>query len=193
MSQNQRMSIFSFRIIIRMLKSRATRVAALSLMISITVSCPLTPKAAAKSKRHEPLVSFKMTCTPQVIGPNDRVHLTIPMPHGGELGIETPTGALKYVAFYMDSSTPSEYISTIGGPEFKYRQKVELDIKTLSTFVELTKTSKYRRIFTVNGRYKVYIAKDFENYMLPWTPWCDLEYHNPADPRPPPPRIYFLD
>jgi hypothetical protein len=176
-----------------MLKASLAPIALLALMISGTVTGPPTPQAAARSKRHEHLVSFKMTCTPQIIGPNDRVQLTIPMPHGGELGIETPTGALEYVAFYMDSSTPSEYLSTISGPEFKYRHKVELDIKTLSTFVELTKTSKYRRIFTVNGRYKVYIAKDFEDYMLPWTPWCDLDYRNPAEPHPPPPQIYFSD
>ena len=176
-----------------MLKASLAPMAALALLISITVLGPPTLKAETKSKSQEPLISFGMTCTPQIIGPNDHVHLTIPMPHGGELGIQTPTGALEEVAFYLDASKPSEYLSTISGPEFKYRHMLDLNIKTLSAFIDLTRESKFRRIFTVNGRYKIYVAKDFQNYMLPWVPWCDLEYRNPADPRPPPKQIYFSD
>ncbi len=176
-----------------MLKASPALIAALALLISITVSGPPTLKAETKSKPQEPLISFGMTCTPQIIGPNDHVHLTIPMPHGGELGIETPTGALEEVAFYLNPYEKSGYVSSIDGPEFIYRHKIDINIKTISTARYREKRSDFRRIFTVNGRYKIYIGKDFQNYMLPWAPWCDLEYRNPADPRPPPPQIYFLD
>lgn len=176
-----------------MLKANPAPIAALALLVSVSVTGQSSLKAATKSKPQEPLISFGMTCTPQIIGPNDQVHLTIPMPHGGELGIETPTGALEYVAFYPDGLSKPEYVSTLEGPEFINRRKIDIDIKNISTARYKEKRSIHRRIFTVNGRYKIYIAKNFDDYMLPWAPWCDLEYRNPADPRPPPPRIYFLD
>lgn len=175
-----------------MLKSRAIGIILLALLVSVSVSGPLT-QAAVKPKPQELLLSVGMTCTPQMIGPNDHVHLTIPMPHGGELSIQTPTGAWEKVIYYLNPRKKSGYVSSIDGPEFKYRDKVDIYINTISTIKYRKQSPNYKRIFTVNGQYQIYISGDYLDRAGRRLQFCDLKYRDPADPRPPPRRIYPSD
>jgi len=96
------------------------------------------------------------TCEPAVLHPGDTLHIAMPVPHGGELGVFTPRGHFLYVVAYQaESQIP-------GHGAGAFSRQASLRLRVARAAGSLSPDGARAPIFSDTGAYRFRISEESE-------------------------------
>ncbi len=120
----------------------------------------------------------RVGCSPEVLGPDSTLVMTLPLRHGAGLQIEAPEpeSILYTVIMHLNPRFPG-YRPMIAGQRFQNMASLALKVKDIKGDDEDPQVVKKSRrqpqtVFTIGGNYSVY----YESYDGPWYVLCKLHY-----------------
>lgn len=115
---------------------------------------------------------FSMLCSPLLFSKDQSINITLPMPHGKAMVINTPNQGSFYIS--ADGDEPAEGDSPpIKGSSFVTMKQISLDAQTkaLNAF-----TGKTDRIFVKPGDYEIIVGEWLDGDEAPWQGYCRVHY-----------------
>jgi hypothetical protein len=143
-------------------------------LICSTCGCKrFMKKVSQQSTRAATSQSFG--CEPSVLRSGQDLVLTLPSPHGRELGIVTPDKGLLFVAFRPESPTCRPPIAS---DDFLAQSRVELHT-TSAVGVHTPCDTKSLKIFEALGTYEIVVSPNLETEDSPANLRCKIELVKP--------------
>ena len=163
------------------------------LALNLTLLCAASPIVAQAER---------IGCSPQTLGRQDTLVMTLPWPHDGLLDIETPPpeGAF-YDVIDIDEPKWVGFKPMISTPKFKRMKTLSLKIRDIKgdnfgPDVMWKTRRKPTRVFTVSGTYTLHVVAIRTDQGFPiheGTVLCEVNYVDPSYTGPRPKRRFFSD
>ena len=100
-------------------------------------------------------------CLPKVVGPNDRLRITMGQPHGSSLFISGPDGTPFIVVFHPGTDRGARQ-SMMTPDKFKQLDEVSLKVSDFKAGVWVFGRDTNENVFVKPGTYRVRIGDDLE-------------------------------
>jgi hypothetical protein len=113
-----------------------------------------------------------LRCEPAAFGPDDRLTLRLDVPHGGELGVFTPSGEFLYVVEFAPGGTPHLR---------RFEQRERLTLSSGATTGRLRPGAAPQLVFSDTGTYTFRVSEPAE---ISASLTCRVRYLGPPAPRP---------
>ena len=147
-------------------------------------------------------VAAPVGCSPQTLGRNDTLVMTLPWPHEGRLEIKGPEPEVPYYAVIVDSDPKGiGFRPILSGRQFEHMRRLSLKVQDIKgddhdPFKSSKKRREPKRIFTVSGIYEIYtVVLNFdEGFTIYKTKKiCEVNYIDPNYNGIRPKRHYYSD
>jgi hypothetical protein len=120
-----------------------------SLLLGLALSVPSAPGGADEIP--------SLRCSPLVLEPGSAsLRLDVPLPHGGELAVVSPSGIFYFLAHEPGGAVGLPMVPTV--PAFASLRVVMLDPRTLEGWRYRSGEGRFERVFVTPGVYEFRVA-----------------------------------